>query len=181
MVVNLTVSVNGTGSRRRGDVRIDLKSPSGTQSALLNYRSNDNSFFGKYYRWPFMSLAFWGENPNGTWELTITSQSPDTDIDYSDVYFQFYGTSTTPEAVSRIPEQCHSNCARGCAAEGSMYCDACVKLRNAYTLECIDECPSGYTARNGYCYNTSQPESVCTSTTPTPNLGTAIIKTCTES
>ena len=35
--------------------------------------------------------------------------------------------------------------------------DACANLRNAYTLEYVALCPSGYTERNGYCYSRSEP------------------------
>ena len=50
-----------------------------------------------------------------------------------------------------------------CAQEGSEFCDACVNLRNAYTLECIDTCPLEYTEHNGYCYDSTLPTRVCNS------------------
>ena len=78
-------------------------------------------------------------------------------------FFKFYGVSSVPESVANIPDECHSDCRRGCAQEGSEFCDACVNLRNAYTLECIDTCPLGYTERNGYCYDSTLPTRVCNS------------------
>ena len=172
VVVNVTLQTSGQDPRR-GDFGVEIRSPSGTRSTLLKYRVYDTRN-DQYYRWPFMSLAFWGENPSGAWRVTIKSQASRTDIVYSDFAFQFYGTSETPLSVSRIPNRCHSNCSRGCAAAGAMFCDACVKLRNAYTMECINECPLGYTERSGYCYNSSQPEPVCNSKLLSLTSGTII-------
>lgn len=163
-MVNITVASAGNGDPIRGHIGLEIRSPSGIRSTLLKYRYIDDRN-SQYYRWPFMSVAFWGENPSGVWKLTIKSQDTETAVDYSNLYFQFYGASVTPESVSRIPSQCHSNCLRGCAAAGAMYCDACVQLRNAYTMECIDRCPPGYVQRNGYCYDHFQPEPVCNSKT----------------
>ena len=162
VVVNVTVESGGSGNPERGHIGLELRSPSGTRSTLLKFRSIDdrNSL---YYRWPFMSVSFWGEDPSGTWRLTIKSQSSQTRVDYSNLYFQFYGTSVTPESVAQIPSQCHSKCSRGCAAAGAMFCDSCVQMRNAYTLKCINQCPFGYTGRNGYCYDSSRQEPVCVS------------------
>ena len=146
------------GTRR--DMRIELTSPSGTQSTLLSHRNNDFSSSG-YFSWPFMSVMFWGEDPTGEWNLTIITRSTFTNIAVSGVTFQFFGVSSTPESVANIPATCHSDCRRGCAGMGSENCDACVNLRNAYTLECIDTCPAGYTERNGYCYNQTLPTDEC--------------------
>ena len=163
VIVNMTVSVaSSLFAGARGDIQIQLTSPSGTTSTLLGHRESD-FLSGGYYDWPFMSVMFWGENPHGEWNLVITSNSSNTQVDVSDIGFQFFGVSNTPESVANIPDECHSDCVRGCAREGSNYCDACINLRNAYTMECIDACPVGYTERNGYCYNPSLPEEVCNS------------------
>ena len=161
-MVNVTLEPTGRVDPQRGHISLELRSPSRTHSTLLKFRSIDHTN-RDYYRWPFMSVAFWGENPRGTWRLTIRSQSTLTNAEYSSLRFQFYGTSLVPPAVSRIPRSCHADCERGCAAAGSQFCDVCRNLRNAYTLECIDRCPSGYTVRNGYCYDRSRPEPVCNS------------------
>ena len=147
-----------TGYRR--DIRIELTSPSGTQSTLLSHRNSDYSSSG-YFVWPFMSVMFWGEDPNGEWNLTVTTRSTTTSIEVNQVEFRFFGTSGTPDSVGNIPATCHPNCSRGCSGEGSDNCDACSNLRNAYTLECIDTCPPGYTQRNGYCYNSTLPNEEC--------------------
>ena len=154
VIVNMTVS-----ARTRGNIEIQLTSPSGTTSTFLSRRIS----YRGYYEWPFMSVMFWGEDPTGEWNLVVTSKSGNTQVDISNIEFQFFGISNTPQAVANIPNECHPNCTRGCAKEGSNYCDACINLRNAYTMECIDTCPVGYTAHNGYCYNPSLPEDVCNS------------------
>ena len=146
----------------RGHIAVHLTSPNGTVSTLLGYREDDDST-GGFDDWPFMSVMFWGENPRGQWTLKVTSQSHLTTIRVSDINIKFYGVSEVPEAVENIPAQCHSDCRRGCAREGSNYCDSCVNLRNAYTLECIDDCPPGYTKRSGYCYDSSLPIKECNS------------------
>ena len=154
------ISVTTSGNISRGDLEIELTSPFGTLSVLLQPRPYDNQP-GKYVDWHFMSVMFWGENPTGQWTLSIQTGDINDGANVSSVEFQFYGVSEVPEAVANIPAQCHSDCRRGCAREGSNYCDSCVNLRNAYTLECIDHCPPGYTERNGYCYNASLPNKEC--------------------
>ena len=111
-----------------------------------------------------MSVMFWGEDPIGEWNLVVLSGSSNTEVEVYDVKFQFFGLYQTPDSVANIPMECHPDCSRGCAKEGSNYCDVCINLRNAYTLECIDSCPQGYTERNGYCYNSSLPTKQCNST-----------------
>ena len=163
IVVSMSVSVADSSlSGIRGDIQIQLISPSGTPSTLLSHRERDFSS-GGYYEWPFMSVMFWGEDPTGEWNLIITSRRNITQVDVSDVEFQFFGVSTTPESVANIPNTCHPDCARGCAQEGSNYCDSCINLRNAYTLDCIDSCPVGYIERNSYCYDPNLPIEACSS------------------
>ena len=161
IVVIMSVSVaDSSFAGARGDIHIQLTSPSGTISTLLSQRILDESGEG-YYDWPFMSVMFWGEDPTGEWNLVITSRSSNTQVDVSDVEFQFFGVSNTPESVANIPNECHPDCERDCANEGSSYCDACINLRDAYTLECIETCPVNYLEQNGYCYDPDVPIEVC--------------------
>ncbi|XP_063737763.1 proprotein convertase subtilisin/kexin type 6-like isoform X2 [Eleginops maclovinus] len=55
---------------RRGDLEINLISPSGTRSQLLARRSFDRSNEG-FRNWEFMTVHFWGERAEGTWTLEI--------------------------------------------------------------------------------------------------------------
>ena len=163
VVAVMTLEVTGDGNdEMRGDITVDLTSPSGTVSTLLSQRPYDRSS-GGYKDWPFMSVMFWGEDPTGQWTLTVSSLGSATSVRVSGVKMTFYGVSSTPEAVANIPDRCHSDCRRGCAGEGSDLCDSCVNLRNAYTLKCINECPPGYTERNGYCYDQNILTEECTS------------------
>ena len=144
----------------RGDIQIELTSPSGTTSTLLPYRPYD-SWPGDYREWPFMSVHFWGENPQGEWSLIIRNGGEEGTLEVSNVQLTLYGTEQTPAAVAQIPAQCDPACARGCAAEGPEFCDSCRNYRNATSLECIDECSAKFDIRSRYCYNSSQPEPQC--------------------
>lgn len=144
----------------RGDIQMELTSPQGTTSILLPYRTPD-SWPGEYNKWPFMSVHFWGENPSGDWTITVRNRGNNGTVILSDVELIFYGTTSTPAVISRIPAQCDSACARGCAATGAMFCDACRQSRNAKTLECVEDCAEGQTRRSGYCYDASKPEPEC--------------------
>lgn len=159
-VLTATVATDALGAR--GDMQLELTSPSGTTSTILIYRSQDDTTSASYHNWPFMSVHYWGENPFGQWTLVLTLRGEGT-ATITGIVMTLYGTLEIPEVVSRIPESCDMACdpSRGCANAGPEFCDACAALRHADTLECIDECPSGFSVRNGYCYNSSLPEPVC--------------------
>ncbi|KAF3833148.1 hypothetical protein F7725_026813 [Dissostichus mawsoni] len=55
---------------RRGDLEINLISPSGTRTQLLAKRLYDSSNEG-FRNWQFMTVHFWGERAEGTWTLEI--------------------------------------------------------------------------------------------------------------
>ena len=132
--VVVRISVEALGGIGRGDIYIELISPSATLSVLLKRRLLDRAEINggqtAYVDWPFMSVMFWGEDPAGQWTLSIMSVNPYIDgvVNVSKVEFEFYGVSQVPEAVANIPDQCHSDCRRGCAREGSNFCDLCVNL-----------------------------------------------------
>ena len=156
-MATMTVGVN---RGRRGDLRVDLTSPFGTTSTLMDYRRKDSKQ-GFYPSWTFMSVHLWGENPSGQWTLTIRSQRASSPVDMSGLVVTLYGTDVIPEAITNIPDQCDSACVGGCARAEPEFCDACANLRDAHTRECITECPEGYEQRNGYCYDPAKPEPVC--------------------
>lgn len=58
-------------SSRRGDVTINMTSPSGTKSMLLNRRPKDDDSKDGFKSWPFMTTHTWGENPSGEWKLSV--------------------------------------------------------------------------------------------------------------
>ncbi|XP_019388732.1 PREDICTED: proprotein convertase subtilisin/kexin type 6, partial [Crocodylus porosus] len=55
---------------RRGDLQINLISPSGTKSQLLAPRAFDNSNEG-FRHWEFMTVHCWGERAEGEWTLEV--------------------------------------------------------------------------------------------------------------
>ena len=148
----------------RGNIWVELTSPSGTTSIIMPYRIYDVTT-SSFYNFPLTSVHFWGEDPRGTWRLTLRNRNSfeNATISVTVHSISFYGTSETPQSVSRIPAQCDPRCdaSRGCAAAGTQYCDACAVLRNAATLECIDACPQGFIQRSGYCYDDTVPEVGC--------------------
>ena len=91
----------------RGGIQINLVSPAGTNVTLLQNRPNDIQP-GKYNKWPFVSVMFWGENPSGNWTLTI-SNSNSSDAIITVEQCEFHGVLYTPTVVARIPEECHSD------------------------------------------------------------------------
>ena len=167
---------------RRGDVKIELVSPSGTKSILLPYRKFDFINEEGYDNWPFMSVHHWGENPLGQWTLRVFFKSSSGNAAVSGIKLKLYGTSATPQAVQEIPSQCDPACARGCSGRGPEHCDACREVRVAQTLECVSTCPHGTELYKNYCLgevgisttqpqtftsSTAQPPTVTSSTTPT--------------
>ena len=60
---------------KRGDISIELLSPSGTKSSMISERRNDRFAFGfDTKQWPLMSTHFWGENPSGSWTIKISAR-----------------------------------------------------------------------------------------------------------
>ena len=168
---------------KRGDIQIELLSPSGSKSILLPYRDNDIVPYASfpsnlsaeileyislesvlpdgYIDWPFMSVHYWGENPRGEWTLTFHYRGVDDLVTFEGLNVTLYGTLETPEAITNYTE-CNTLCGGGCARAGSsVFCHSCSNLRHAETLECIDVCPPGYLDLNGYCHNASKPEPEC--------------------
>ncbi|KAF0988619.1 hypothetical protein HZS_6956, partial [Henneguya salminicola] len=60
----ITISVDY--STRRGDIFINIHSPSGTISPILDKRNEDDSTVG-FINWTMTTVHFWGENPKGQW------------------------------------------------------------------------------------------------------------------
>ena len=185
VVIRTTLTISGvsgdtSSTSNRGDLYIQLLSPNGTLSTLLPFRMNDvvvnDSTTGAAYSdWPFKSLHFWGENPAGTWKITVGYNGTFGTVIVSNTTAIFYGTSQTPQAV---PPACDQACARGCFGTGESSCDVCAPkyYRDVTNLTCTQTCTSG-TAANGYCYNPSDRDPVCVRLNP-PSSGRG---TCADS
>ncbi|KAJ7827516.1 hypothetical protein B0H14DRAFT_3873676 [Mycena olivaceomarginata] len=58
---------------KRGDVEVELRSPTGIRSILGGKRTGDTATTG-YPGWTFMTVKHWGENPVGTWTIRVSDQ-----------------------------------------------------------------------------------------------------------
>lgn len=65
--ITLTMNIEHT---RRGDLSVELRSPSGIVSHLSTTRRQDNEARG-YVDWTFMSVAHWGEKGIGNWTVVV--------------------------------------------------------------------------------------------------------------
>ncbi|KAJ6597154.1 peptidase S8/S53 domain-containing protein [Mycena vulgaris] len=59
---------------RRGDVEVELTSPSGVKSVLAEKRRSDSANSG-FPGWMFMTVKHWGEDIVGDWSLRVSDQS----------------------------------------------------------------------------------------------------------
>ncbi|XP_010777410.1 proprotein convertase subtilisin/kexin type 5b isoform X2 [Notothenia coriiceps] len=166
VVVRITIT-----HPRRGDLSINLTSPSGTKSQLLANRLFDHSMEG-FKNWEFMTTHCWGEKAVGDWVLEIydspsqlrSQKVPGKLKEWSLV---LYGTSVHPyslrsektrsaETVGPTEEElteeyigpCDSECnENGCEGPGPHNCINCLhyflKFKNN-TRMCVSECPSGF-------------------------------------
>ena len=89
----------GDSHPKRGDIKVELVSPSGTKSTLLPYRKYDFINAEGYDSWPFMSLHYWGETPIGTWTIHVYFKSSYGYVSVHVNSFELYGTNVIPEAV----------------------------------------------------------------------------------
>jgi furin len=145
---------------RRGDIKIDLTSPSGTKSTLLAPRTHDNSHAG-FHVWPFMTVHMWGERPFGIWQLTIHNEGKllATMTDWEMV---FYGTILPPEQTHVLPtisisqnltsDEPVQNFKSGECRVTTAKCLECAFGYNIYNGDCIVECPvKTYEDKYGVC------------------------------
>ncbi|KAF7327776.1 PHOMO B domain-containing protein [Mycena kentingensis (nom. inval.)] len=59
---------------KRGDVEVEIRSPSGIRSVLGGKRSGDAATTS-YAGWTFMSVKHWGDNPVGDWTIKVSDQA----------------------------------------------------------------------------------------------------------
>uniref|UniRef100_A0AAR2IV67 P/Homo B domain-containing protein n=1 Tax=Pygocentrus nattereri TaxID=42514 RepID=A0AAR2IV67_PYGNA len=160
VVVRITIT-----HPRRGDLSINLTSPSGTKSQLLANRLFDHSMEG-FKNWEFMTTHCWGEKAAGDWILEIYDtpsqlRSQKTPGKLKEWSLVLYGTSVHPysfrsekprsavevqvdEEYSPCDPECSDN---GCEGPGPHQCINCLhyflKFKNN-TRMCVPECPSGF-------------------------------------
>ncbi|KAI9662864.1 MAG: pheromone processing endoprotease [Bathelium mastoideum] len=102
--VTVTMNVEHT---RRGDLSVELRSPTGVVSHLSTARRNDAAAAG-YVDWTFMSVAHWGESGIGTWTVvlkdTVENEHQGTFVDWR---IKLWGECIDPaiQGILPLPEE----------------------------------------------------------------------------
>ena len=98
--VTVTMNIDHT---RRGDLSVELRSPTGMISHIATHRRDDDRSAG-YVDWTFMSVAHWGESGIGKWTVI----AKDTNVNdhngtFIDWRLKFYGEAIDPKKTSLLP------------------------------------------------------------------------------
>ena len=131
----------------RGGLSISLKSPSGITSPLLEKRIIDTASVG-FTDWPFLTVFNWGENPTGTWELTVKDSSGRAGV-LVEWRLDVYGTFNS-SLVKDVDENkmCIDECVKGCPHPFSEKCIGCKKYCDCEKGVCVSQCDSDLNADN---------------------------------
>ncbi|KAF7322424.1 PHOMO B domain-containing protein [Mycena chlorophos] len=82
---------------RRGDVRVELRSPNGVTSVLAEPRRMDSARSG-FPGWRFMTVKHWGEDPVGDWMITVSDlANPEHTGRFLGWDMVFWGSTIDPE------------------------------------------------------------------------------------
>lgn len=129
----------------RGGLSISLKSPSGITSPLLEKRILDTASVG-FTDWPFLTVFNWGENPTGTWELTVKDSSGRGGV-LVEWRLDVYGTFNS-SLVKHVDENkmCIDECVKGCPHPFSEKCIGCKKYCDCEKGVCVSQCDSNLSA-----------------------------------
>lgn len=93
-IEHVTITVD-TETDIRGQVNIDLVSPTGMISNLAVVRERDNSNEG-FKNWTFMSVAHWGETGIGQWKLKVKTTIKENNVKLKHWRLKFFGESIDP-------------------------------------------------------------------------------------
>lgn len=94
VTVGLTAPVASVPNR--GKVEVELISPRGTVSRLLTSRPSDRA---KGVDFEFLTVACWGENPRGRWQLSLSGVSGDATWEIT-----LHGTKSYPADIRATTE-----------------------------------------------------------------------------
>ncbi|USW54709.1 Putative peptidase S8/S53 domain, Galactose-binding-like domain superfamily [Septoria linicola] len=98
--VTVTMNVKHT---RRGDLSVDLISPTGMKSEIATHRRNDNANSG-YVDWTFMSVAHWGETGVGKWTVIVKdTRQNEHEGTFIDWHFKLWGEAIDGEKQPLLP------------------------------------------------------------------------------
>ncbi|KAK3309509.1 peptidase S8/S53 domain-containing protein [Chaetomium strumarium] len=101
-VEHITVTMN-VEHGRRGDLSVDLISPSKVVSHLSVTRKYDDSTDG-YDDWTFMSVAHWGESGIGTWTIIVKDTNVNAfDGKFVDWHLKLWGESRDASKAKILP------------------------------------------------------------------------------
>jgi subtilisin family serine protease len=86
--------------KTRGDLRVSLVSPGGTESLLASEHDDRGS---NYDEWTFSSCRHWGEQSGGAWTLTVspTPRSVDRSAVFSSWKLALHGYRTSPATPAK--------------------------------------------------------------------------------
>ena len=98
--VTITMNVEHT---RRGDLSVELRSPTGMVSHIATSRRSDDANSG-YVDWTFMSVAHWGESGVGKWTIIVK----DTKVNehsgtFTDWHLKLFGEAIDGEKQELLP------------------------------------------------------------------------------
>ncbi|TID28375.1 hypothetical protein CANINC_002553 [Pichia inconspicua] len=99
-IEQLTVTVD-ISSGRRGDVEVELISPSGIKSLLARSRPRDEDTKG-FRKWTFSSVAHWGESLPGTWTLKVRNTGENNNVRFEGWQMRAFGECINPELAKRF-------------------------------------------------------------------------------
>lgn len=92
--------------QRRGDLRITLTSPDGTQSVMAEQRTVTTG--ANYQQYTFTTPRFWGEESIGTWTVRVQDLLNGVTGTFSNFQLRFYGTEL-PLALAASPRTFSEN------------------------------------------------------------------------
>jgi subtilisin family serine protease len=100
---------------RRGDLEIQLVSPTGVVSSLATLEPLDDGAVAwpsgaavplgsrGYAAWPFTSVRHWGEGSTGTWNVVVKDLAAGTTGTIQSVELRLHGMEVTPVSVTSAP------------------------------------------------------------------------------
>ena len=105
----------------RGDLRIVLTSPQGTESMLHPSKRPENSHLQEEERWKLMTVRAWGESPVGTWTLSLVDESAGIVSPCADIPFQYVWDQNDDSFDGAITTCATLESAGACAEGGVLY------------------------------------------------------------
>ncbi|KAG9551115.1 hypothetical protein KCU97_g19753, partial [Aureobasidium melanogenum] len=98
--VTVTMNVEHT---RRGDLSVELRSPSGIVSYIATNRRRDEANSG-YNDWTFMSVAHWGESGVGKWTVIVKDSTKNGHTGkFVDWHLKLFGESIDGDKQELLP------------------------------------------------------------------------------